>query len=78
MKITDCEMIDNYARYVTHGITLIQSDMFVESTLIKFTPGGLEKIIAMDLEKLDTGFFNLYLGSKLHLSKGTVIRDMTA
>ena len=42
-------MVDNYARYVTHGITLIQSELFVEATMIKFTPEGLKKIIAMDL-----------------------------
>ena len=32
MQISDCEMYDNYAHYVTHGVTLIQSQLLVKST----------------------------------------------
>ena len=52
--------------------------MWVETTTIMFTPEGLIKVNSIDLPKLDSGFFNLYLTSTLHLSKGTIIRDITA
>ena len=70
----DCQLTDNYAQYVTHGITLISSQLFIEATLINFTDAGRLKIDNLNLDKLDTGFFNLYLGSELHLSKKTIIR----
>ena len=36
--ISDCRLVDNYAKFVTHGITLISSTLYVEKTLISFTP----------------------------------------
>jgi len=68
MVIDGCKMDDNYAQYVTHGITLISSKLEVKATEIRFTNAGLEMISKLVLDKLDTGFFNLYLGSELYLS----------
>lgn len=62
---------------MTHGITLISSKLFVESTVIHFTPSGLAKVKTLSLEKLDTGFFNLYLESYLSLSKKTVVKNLS-
>ena len=78
MKLSECQIFDNYSLYVTHGITLISSTLFVESTTISFSPTFLDQIIQMNLDKVDTGFFNLYLGSDLHLSQGTVVSGLTA
>ena len=58
-------MADNYAQFVTHGITLISSQLWVSATNIMFTNFGRKKIDALVLDKLDTGFFNLYLGSEI-------------
>ena len=69
-------MLDNYAQFVTHGITLIYSHLEVESTMIRFTEAGLGKLIDMDMQKLDIGFFNLYLSSELHISKNTEVRSL--
>lgn len=62
---------------MTHGITLISSELLVESTKIHFTEAGLAKVHSLSLDKLDTGFFNLYLESSLTLSKKTVVQNMT-
>jgi hypothetical protein len=44
--------------------------------MIQFTEDGLIMISKLALDKLDTGFFNLYLGSELYLSSGTEVRNM--
>jgi len=40
MSISSCEMTDNYCNYVTHGITLISAQLYVDQTLIQFTEEG--------------------------------------
>ena len=74
MDIKECRMADNYAQYVTHGITLISSQMWVSTTKILFTDLGRQKIDALVLDKLDTGFFNLYLGSEITIQDRTVVQ----
>ena len=73
MMIQKSTLSDNYAMFVTHGITLISSQLWVETTKIMFTDQGREKVDALNLDKLDTGFFNLYLKSTIYISKGTVV-----
>ena len=34
MSISSCELTDNYCNYVTHGITLISAQLYVDQTLI--------------------------------------------
>ena len=62
-------MIDNYAHKVTHGFTMVESEVFLEITRIKNTESMFDKIQQLSLTSVDTGFFNLYLGSELYLSK---------
>ena len=55
---------------------MISSNLIVANTLIyneKVMPAEL-----FDTSKVDTGFFNLYLGSSLELCNNTVIRNLTA
>lgn len=73
MIIEKSTMSDNYAIFVTHGITLISSELWVQTTKIMFTDKGRELIDSLTLDKLDTGFFNLYLKSTIYISKGTVV-----
>ena len=76
MRIKDCEIVDNYAQTVTHGMTMIASEVFVEGTKILNTEPFYEFISNKKLEKVDTGFFNLYLSSELDISKNTEIRSL--
>ena len=46
MRIKDCEIADNYALTVTHGLTMIASEVFVESTKIWNTEPFLKWIKA--------------------------------
>ncbi len=76
MRIKDCEIVDNFAQTVTHGVTMIASEVFVEGTQIQNTEPFYKYILDKKLEKVDTGFFNLYLSSELHISKNTEIRSL--
>jgi hypothetical protein len=70
--------VDNFANQVTHGLTMIASEVFVESSQIYNTEAFLDELWAKNLDKVDTGFFNLYLSSQLHISNQTEIRRITA
>ena len=37
MRIINTDMIDNYAHTVTHGLTMVSSEVFLEATRIKNT-----------------------------------------
>ena len=57
---------------------MISSKMDVVKTNISFTPEMLANVNSWPLDKLDTGFFNLYLGSELTLRDNTEINSLTA
>lgn len=76
MRIKDCQIVDNYAQTVTHGMTMIASEVFVEGTQIWNTEPFYKFIFSKELTKVDTGLFNLYLNSELHISKNTEIRSI--
>ena len=78
MKISNCNILDNYSRYVTHGVTLITSEITVEATKISFSDEMNQKIRGLRLENLDTGFFNLYPNSVLYLTNKTEVMNLTA
>ena len=44
MKVYDCDMIDNYAHEVTHGFTMVASEVWVEKTRISNTPEMRKKL----------------------------------
>ena len=78
MKISNCNILDNYSRYVTHGVTLITSEITVEATKISFSDEMNKKIKGLHLQNLDTGFFNLYPNSVLFLTNKTEVMNLTA
>lgn len=61
-------MIDNYAHEVSHGFTMVESEVFLEKTRIKNTAEMSDKLNILRLVSVDTGFFNMYLGSMLVIS----------
>lgn len=66
---------DNFSMLVNNGITLISSVLTVSNSLIQSTR---EMPATFDVTKVDTGFFNLYLGSSLDMGQNTIIRNLTA
>ena len=96
LVINECDFINNYALAVTHGITLISSNIVVSRTKIRFDAHChwafhfLDFVFMMvchdednfferlDLSKLDTGFFTLYLTSSALITDNTVIQDLVA
>ena len=74
MQINNCKVLDNYSLFVTHGISLTSSKLFIELTYFNFSEALLTRLDALKLDKLDTGLFNLQLNSELTLGKGTAIR----
>ena len=77
-QISNCSINDNYSYQVTHGITLISSTMVVDTTQISFSESMQDRVMQLFLDKLDTGFFNLYLFSDLVLTQGTEVRNLIA
>ena len=71
-------MLDNYSLFVTHGITLTSSKLYIKQTYFNFSKTLLARLDSLDLDKLDTGIFNLQLNSELTLGMGTTIRQVTA
>ena len=78
MKIHNCKVYDNYSLFVTHGITLTKSKLFIDLTYFNFSEELLARLDSLKLDKLDTGIFNLQLSSELTLGRGTAIRQVTA
>ena len=76
MLITDSTIVDNFATYVTHGVVLIKSQMEIASTSIYFTDDLLSRL--KNIQKLDTGFFQLQLGSTLTLRSNSIIENVIA
>ena len=91
---TNCDFSNNYAKHVTHGFTLISSNLVIRKSIIHFEKhcywfiANVNNRIQfakncddandffarqLDLSKLDTGFFNLYLTSNALISEDTVI-----
>ena len=62
--ISNSNFTDNYATKINHGITMITSNLEFYSSNVSQTDELLQQL---DLSKLDTGFFNLYLGSNIYL-----------
>ena len=75
MYIESSTFTDNSALFVNHGITLITSTLEMRESNVTFTEGFAE---TLDLERLDTGFFNLFLASKLHIKDNTIISNLKA
>ena len=73
MSITKSDFVDNFASAITHGITMFSSKLTIDETDIRFSSNELN----LKLTKLDTGFFNLHLGSELRLSN-TLIENIKA
>lgn len=71
-------MVDNYAYAVTHGFTMVASDVYLEITRIKNTDEMKQKIMDLRLQSVDTGYFNLYSSSELHLSNKTEVSNLWA
>ena len=78
MKIFDSDMLDNYAHTVTHGFTMVESDVFLEKTRISNSERMLAKLHSLRLDSVDTGFFNMYQGSMLFISNQSEIRSQIA
>ena len=73
--ITDSVFEDNYGQKINHGITMITSNLEFYNSEVSFS-----KIFAsrLELAKLDTGFFSLFLGSKIYLGRNTNITNLKA
>ena len=56
-------MVNNYAHEVSHGFTMVESDVFLEKTRISNSDEMKAKLNKLRLAAVDTGFFNMYLGS---------------
>lgn len=96
LNIADSVFVNNYALFVTHGITLISSNLIMNHTLVEFNSHchyafnrAEQRFVTvcnqenhfedrLQLAKLDTGFFNLYLTSNAHITNGTVVRNLLA
>ena len=78
MRLIDTDLINNYAHEVTHGLTMVSSDVYLESTRIRNTDEMVKKLRSLRLSSVDTGFFNLYLASELHLSDRTELTNLLA
>ena len=94
LSINNCDFTNNYAQYVTHGITLISSKLTISNSQIRFEnncrltwqeftfnkicDSSLDFNSRLDLSKLDTGFFTLYLTSSAHITNNTIIQNLKA
>lgn len=67
--------MDNSATRVTHGFTMISSNLNFFNSTVNFSEGFADKL---RLEKLDTAFFNLYLGSSIEMGRNTTISNLVA
>ena len=75
VAIYNSTLEDNFSMLVNNGITLISSVLTVSNSLIQSVR---EIPTGFDVTKVDTGFFNLYLGSSLDMGQNTIIRNLTA
>ena len=66
---------DNVAAVSNHGINMITSKTEIYNTTIEFSEGTAD---ALDLQKVDCGFFSLFLGSHLDLGKSSTIKNLRA
>ena len=96
LRINNCTFTNNYAKYVTHGITLISSNLRISNTIIQFErtcywtfdvveyrfirlcSENEDFFERLDLSKLDTGFFNLYLTSIAYITENTIVQNLLA
>ena len=75
MLIDNSTFTDNSALYVNHGLSLITAKLEIRESTISFTEGFAE---TLNLERLDTGFFDLFLGSTLYIKDNSVISNLKA
>lgn len=73
MFIENSTFTDNFAKFVNHGITLISSKVEMRESEVTFTEGFADNL---DLSRLDTGFFNLFPASELHIKDNTVFSNL--
>ena len=78
IKFYDSDMVDNYASTVSHGFTMVESDVFLEKTRISNSKSMIAKLLKLRLAAVDTGFFNMYLSSQLFISNESEIRGLIA
>lgn len=77
-RMDNCTIFDNISYQVTHGITMISSKLIVDRTEIYLTSAAQSKVETLFLEKLDTGFFNLYLFSDIYVANESRIFNLIA
>ena len=75
MVIESSEFVNNYAELVNHGITMITSTLVMKECNVRFEEGFAE---TKELQAVDTGFFNLFLTSKLYIQDNTRIQNLYA
>ena len=75
MYIENSVFIDNYARFVNHGITLLSSLVEMRESEVRFSEGFAD---SLDLARLDTGFFNLFPASTVYIKDNTIFRNLRA
>jgi len=76
--VLNCDMLDNYSHEVTHGFTMVASEVYLETTRISNSLAMKRKLEKLQLSSVDTGYFNLYLQSELHLSNNTEVKNLLA
>ena len=69
---------DNSAQIVNHGITMITSKLEFVNSEVKFTDEFAATLDDVRLNKLDTGFFSLFLSSTIYISDHTYISNLKA
>ena len=71
----DSIFTDNSATFVNHGITMITSETEFYNSQVTFSPGYSDNL---DLQKLDCGFFSLFLSSTIRIGNKTKISNLKA
>ena len=67
-SIVNSNFIDNIATSVNHGITLINSQIYIYGSLINYTQSDF----LTSTNQVDSGFFNLNYQSKIEISNSTI------
>ena len=75
MYIENSIFLDNYARFVNHGITLLSSLVEMRESEVRFSEGFAD---SLDLARLDTGFFNLFPASTVYIKDNTIFSNLRA
>lgn len=66
MVIENTYFKDNSAELVNHGITMITSRLVMKGSIVEFSDEFADSL-RENTQQVDTGFFNLFLTSKLYI-----------